>query len=256
MYHKGKKSKNLKQPNKNKNQNTKSSSESNSLRTWRSLGGHSTWLVAFTIAISKSYDEKTNPNHKPNITLNPMMKKHLKCQWIHIQNDWKKKKREGGPWIHCWPWQGQPWLSPWVHHRLFWNFQRYPLFVLWILNNPPGNIAKCMWYWCRRREKERENERKWEKEKRGVVVVLLFWLMFQQGKNSPKCTPTMWDQQVVSFTISSHEMVIYGAKIIFFSFFFFFSEILFISKIYIYIYIYIGNKNYFLSKDQIDEFYF
>lgn len=32
--------------------------EKGSLRTWRSLGGHSTWLVAFTMAMSKSYQQR------------------------------------------------------------------------------------------------------------------------------------------------------------------------------------------------------
>lgn len=32
------------------------------LRTWRSLGGYSTWLVAFTIAISNSFINKMKHN--------------------------------------------------------------------------------------------------------------------------------------------------------------------------------------------------
>lgn len=74
----------------------------------------------------------------------------------------------------------------------------------------------------RKQEETRENERK---RRDGLSFFLFwFWLMFQQGKNSPKCAPTMWHQKVVSFTIiSSHEIVIYGAKIISFFFFFFFS---------------------------------
>lgn len=173
MNHKGKKSKNLKQPNKNKNQNTKSSSESNSLRTWRSLGGHSTWLVAFTIAISKSYDEKTNPNHKPNITLNPMMKKHLKCQWIHIQNDWKKKRGKEdleftvdlGKANHGWVLECTIGFSETFKgtHYLFCEFSITHLGIL-------PNVCDIDVEEERKREKMRENERK-----RREVLLLFFF---------------------------------------------------------------------------------
>lgn len=36
---------------------------------WRSFGGHSTWLVALTMATSKSFDQNYPKKNKTNITI-------------------------------------------------------------------------------------------------------------------------------------------------------------------------------------------
>lgn len=82
-----------------------------SLLTCRSFGGHSTWFVALTTAMSSSFHQS-----RVQKEIGWETSKDLRISSKTRKNgDWGRGERDSyGPWIRCWPWRGWPWWCPWA----------------------------------------------------------------------------------------------------------------------------------------------